>query len=329
MFAMQPKGLFGRRRGIGQGILPGDQPDFDMGDFPGAPQAVPMPQSLPQTGHAGRRRGGLFGSGVAAGDVLYALGGALAGDGGAAVSEIRERRTAPLLEQAKRDAEFADWRRKKQWERDNPAPANNDTINDWNFYNSLDEPGKQRYLEYLDQTRPIVSTDATGRPHVTRRVQQAPTPVEIDPSDWDSAAPLTTGGPAPVGRPPFARNAGVAGDRLDHITMMSESGGNPNAVSPKGARGLMQVMPATARDPGFGIRPSNGTPEDDVRVGREYRRAMQQRYNNNLPRMWAAYNAGPGRVDDLIERYGERWLDYAPAETRAYVARNMRAARGN
>lgn len=111
--------------------------------------------------------------------------------------------------------------------------------------------------------------------------------------------------------------------------MMSESGGNPNAVSPKGARGLMQVMPATARDPGFGIRPSNGTPQDDVRVGQEYRRAMQQRYAGNLPKMWGAYNAGPGRVDGLVQRYGDKWMDYAPAETRAYVQRNMRNVRGN
>jgi soluble lytic murein transglycosylase len=117
----------------------------------------------------------------------------------------------------------------------------------------------------------------------------------------------------------------VSGDRLDQITMMAESGGNPNAVSPKGARGLMQVMPATARDPGFGIRPSNGSQADDVRVGREYRRAMQDRYGGDTAKMWAAYNAGPGRVDAAIARLGDRWLEAMPAETRAYVARNRRS----
>lgn len=109
--------------------------------------------------------------------------------------------------------------------------------------------------------------------------------------------------------------------------MMSESAGNPNAVSPKGARGLMQVMPETARDPGFGIRPSNGTPQDDVRVGLEYRRAMQKQFGGNLPAMWSAYNAGPTRTQRLIEKYGDDWLRHAPAETQAYVARNMRAIR--
>jgi soluble lytic murein transglycosylase len=110
--------------------------------------------------------------------------------------------------------------------------------------------------------------------------------------------------------------------------MMSESGGNPNAVSPKGARGLMQVMPSTARDPGFGIRPSNGTPADDTRVGQDYRRAMQSRYGGDPSKMWGAYNAGPGRVDRLIGQYGDDWLRYAPRETQDYVQRNMRRLRG-
>lgn len=109
--------------------------------------------------------------------------------------------------------------------------------------------------------------------------------------------------------------------------MMAESGGDPNAISPAGAMGRMQVMPATARDPGFGIRPSNGTPADLERVGREYRAAMQNRYGGDLAAMWSAYNAGPGRTDAAMQRHGANWLNYMPAETRAYVARNMRQVR--
>lgn len=118
------------------------------------------------------------------------------------------------------------------------------------------------------------------------------------------------------------------GFELDRITMMSESGGNPNAVSPKGARGLMQVMPGTAQDPGFGIRASNGTQADDVRVGKQYRAAMQARYGGDLAKMWAAYNWGPGNVDRAIQQYGENWLRAAPPETQQYIARNMRQVRG-
>lgn len=109
--------------------------------------------------------------------------------------------------------------------------------------------------------------------------------------------------------------------------MMAESGGNPNAVSPAGALGRMQVMPSTARDPGFGIRPSNGTAADDERVGREYRAAMQRRYGGDPAKMWAAYNAGPGRVDKALAA-GPSWLNALPPETRRYVNNNLRQLRG-
>lgn len=110
--------------------------------------------------------------------------------------------------------------------------------------------------------------------------------------------------------------------------MMSESGGNPNAVSPKGARGLMQVMPSTATRPGFGIRPTNGTPADDVRVGREYRRAMQNRYGGDPAKMWGAYNWGPGNMDRALAAHGDDWFNQAPRETRDYIRRNLKALRG-
>ena len=91
--------------------------------------------------------------------------------------------------------------------------------------------------------------------------------------------------------------------------------------------GEMQVMPATARDPGFGIRPWQGGPDDLARVGREYRATMEKRYGGDLGKMWAAYNAGPGRVDAAIKKGGANWLRYMPEETRNYVTRNLRAAR--
>lgn len=89
----------------------------------------------------------------------------------------------------------------------------------------------------------------------------------------------------------------------------------------------MQVMPGTARDPGFGIRPTNGTPADDARVGKEYRAAMQSRYGGDHAKMWAAYNWGPGNLDAALARHGNNWLNAAPAETRSYVARNLQALR--
>ena len=124
-----------------------------------------------------------------------------------------------------------------------------------------------------------------------------------------------------------------AGD-LDRITVQAESGGrrygkNGLLTSPKGALGEWQVMPPTARDPGFGLRPADpNNPDDLARLGREYRQTMERRYKGNLPKMWAAYNAGPGRVDQLISQYGANWLNYAPRETRNYVQNNMRKLGG-
>lgn len=90
----------------------------------------------------------------------------------------------------------------------------------------------------------------------------------------------------------------------------------------------MQVMPATARDPGYGIRPSNGSQQDDIRVGREYLAKMRELHGGDLAKMWGAYNAGPGAVANAVRRGGNDWLRFMPAETRDYVAKNLRAVGG-
>jgi hypothetical protein len=94
-------------------------------------------------------------------------------------------------------------------------------------------------------------------------------------------------------------------------------------VSPKGAMYASQVMPATARDPGFGITPARDqSPEEYNRVGREYYGAMLNKYNGNEQLAQAAYNAGPGRVDQAIKMSQQRGgnpLQYLPTETQQYV----------
>ncbi|MEC5161723.1 MULTISPECIES: transglycosylase SLT domain-containing protein [unclassified Janthinobacterium] len=123
------------------------------------------------------------------------------------------------------------------------------------------------------------------------------------------------------------------GDRMVQITAQAESGGRETnrdgstVTSPKGAQGIMQVMPATNTNPGFGIKPAaDASPEERARVGRDYLRTMVQRYAGDPAKAWAAYNAGPGALDAAMttaKKTGADWLVLMPKETQAYVANNV------
>jgi soluble lytic murein transglycosylase-like protein len=111
-------------------------------------------------------------------------------------------------------------------------------------------------------------------------------------------------------------------DALAQAVKMVESGGDPNAVSPKGAVGTMQTMPETLRDPGFGVRPAqNNSPAELERVGRDYLQAMIAKYPGNLSHALAAYNWGPGNTDKWIAAGADPAK--LPAETRAYIPKVM------
>jgi hypothetical protein len=97
-----------------------------------------------------------------------------------------------------------------------------------------------------------------------------------------------------------------------------ESRGKQGAVSPKGARGVMQLMPGTMRDPGFGVTPvRNDTEEENRRVGREYLDAMYRKYGDQSTALMA-YNWGPGNVDKWLKSGADP--KKVPAETRKYVS---------
>lgn len=90
-----------------------------------------------------------------------------------------------------------------------------------------------------------------------------------------------------------------------------ESGFNANAVSPKGARGLMQLMPQTASR--LGVSDALD-PVANVQGGTRYLRELLDRYHNDLAKALAAYNAGPKRV--------EQYHGVPPyAETQTYIAK--------
>jgi len=101
---------------------------------------------------------------------------------------------------------------------------------------------------------------------------------------------------------------------LVNSVIRAESGFNVRAVSRKGAQGLMQLMPGTASKLGV---PNAFDPQANVEGGTKYLRELLERYNFDLVKALAAYNAGPLRV----EQYGGVPPYY---ETRAYVARIVR-----
>lgn len=116
---------------------------------------------------------------------------------------------------------------------------------------------------------------------------------------------------------------------LEQAVMQVESGGNPAAVSSKGAVGTMQTMPGTLRDPGYGVVPARDqSPAEQERVGKDYLGAMLRQYADPRAAL-AAYNWGPGNVDNALRAAGgnvDAMLASAPAETRAYVPKVLAQA---
>lgn len=114
-----------------------------------------------------------------------------------------------------------------------------------------------------------------------------------------------------------ARSAALRPE-LVRAVIVVESAFNPHAVSKKGALGLMQLKPSTARR--YGV--SNAfDPEQNVRAGSRYLSDLILRFGNQLELALAAYNAG----EEAVERYGRKVPPYA--ETQSYVPEVMRVYR--
>lgn len=91
-------------------------------------------------------------------------------------------------------------------------------------------------------------------------------------------------------------------------------------TSPKGARGISQVMPKTGENPGYGVLPlQNHTEAEYRRFGRDYYSAMLKEFGGDPQKALAAYNAGPGAVRKAIAASPTNWLAQLPKETQNYV----------
>lgn len=103
-----------------------------------------------------------------------------------------------------------------------------------------------------------------------------------------------------------------------------ESSFDPKARSPAGAAGLFQLMPATARSLHLSSSPRDERlePDKSAQAAARYLRTLYQHYND-WPLALAAYNAGEGRVDNLLKKHNARSYEqiarYLPAETQMYV----------
>ena len=130
--------------------------------------------------------------------------------------------------------------------------------------------------------------------------------------------PVVAGTPPPISVPQIARVAARM-HGIDAAVVLSiikaESDFRSDAVSPKGAVGVMQLMPETAAELGY----DPTVPEENIQAGTRYMSWLVDRYKhrrNGLSLAIAAYNAGPGNVD--------RYRGVPPfAETRSYVKRVM------
>jgi hypothetical protein len=129
---------------------------------------------------------------------------------------------------------------------------------------------------------------------------EAPPPGKISGTNKRTLRPMIDG---------IAKRHGVDKD-LVHAVIAAESGYNPRALSPAGAIGLMQVMPATAADYGVQSPDDLFDPETNVKVGTRHLKRLISKYRS-VGHAVAAYNAGEGAFE------GNRAMTYP--ETRRYA----------
>jgi len=179
----------------------------------------------------------------------------------------------------------------------NGASSTSETTNEASENSS---PPLSEQLRIYDQPNPVVRVSVPQRAAISPRAKGGSR------SRSEAFRPLIDD---------VGRRYAIDPDLLRSIANV-ESGHNPRAVSPKGAQGLMQVMPATGRR--FGAHAASlADPAVNLAVAANYLKTLQGLYGNNLPLILAAYNAGEGAV----QKYGGTIPPYR--ETQGYVRKVM------
>ncbi|MCA8018068.1 transglycosylase SLT domain-containing protein [Burkholderia metallica] len=146
--------------------------------------------------------------------------------------------------------------------------------------------------------------------------------------DLLSTLSQATGAPLPA--QPAQQHVATAGQMTpaQAIAQLESSGAPATAAvsnAASSAQGRMQVLGGTNSNPGFGVRPGNGTVEDRTRVGEDYLNAMTQRYGNAATGA-LAYTWGPGNVDKWLASGADP--SKVPADKMQYVQKFMRLTGG-
>lgn len=115
-----------------------------------------------------------------------------------------------------------------------------------------------------------------------------------------------------------ARASGID-PNIIYALMSTESRGDKSALSPKGAMGLMQLMPKTALE--LGVK-NPMDPEENIRGGSAYIASLLRQFGD-LPQAFAAYNMGPGALSKHLKTHGRFNPQALPAETRGHVLASL------
>lgn len=131
-----------------------------------------------------------------------------------------------------------------------------------------------------------------------------------------------------ISNEPVAESVSTGNNIMDKIAQVESSNRHTDesgnlVKSPVGALGKYQIMPETAKNPGYGIDPikdlTKASESEHKRFASEYYQAMLKEFNGDQEKALAAYNGGPTTVKEAIKKYGADWKTGIPKESKEYI----------